>query len=275
MEIDIDKIRNYYVDEAGCPTLFGRRGKIIIGEEGCSKYFMMGFVEIFDIIKIESELTDLRKEILADPYFKRVPSVQPDSGKTAVSFHAKDDVAEIRREVFKVILKNDFVFHSEITDKMVVLNRVLKKQAKSSSFRYEDTFLYDSLTSRLFKNHLHKGKEVDIVFAKRGAKPRTEAFRTSIQKSKENFSKKWGIESDIPIKILCSTPAVTIGLQVADYCLWALQRFYEKKEARFLELIWEKVGCIHDIDNRAKSPLGEYYTKKKPLNFSGFNERRI
>jgi hypothetical protein len=36
------EIKRYFVDESGDPTLFGRRGKIIVGEEGCSTHFILG-----------------------------------------------------------------------------------------------------------------------------------------------------------------------------------------------------------------------------------------
>ena len=39
-------ICHYYVDEAGDGTLFNARGKVIIGEEGCSRYFMLGILEV-------------------------------------------------------------------------------------------------------------------------------------------------------------------------------------------------------------------------------------
>ncbi len=29
---------HYFVDEAGDPTLFNRKGQLIIGNEGCSRY---------------------------------------------------------------------------------------------------------------------------------------------------------------------------------------------------------------------------------------------
>jgi hypothetical protein len=53
------------------------------------------------------------------------------------------------------------------------------------------------------------------------------------------------------------------GLQLADYCLWALQRLYERGEDRFLNLIAAKVGLIHDVDDIRKSGAGEYYNKSR------------
>jgi hypothetical protein len=33
--------RFYYVDEAGDGTLFDGKGRVLIGSEGCSKYFIL------------------------------------------------------------------------------------------------------------------------------------------------------------------------------------------------------------------------------------------
>ncbi len=51
-------------------------------------------------------------------------------------------------------------------------------------------------------------------------------------------------------------------LQIADYCLWALQRCYEKHEARFLNAIWPKVSVIHDVDDPTCPGYGVYLSRK-------------
>lgn len=57
-----------------------------------------------------------------------------------------------------------------------------------------------------------------------------------------------------------------------DYYLWALQRFYERREERFLELIWPQVGEIHDLDRVEDGKRGVFFTKRKPLNLAAFEE---
>ena len=54
------------------------------------------------------------------------------------------------------------------------------------------------------------------------------------------------------------------GLQAVDYFLWALQRFYEGGEERFLELIWPRVGVVIDLDG-SKNAQPIYYTQDSPL----------
>src|ERR1700675_4162201 len=92
--------RHFFVDEAGDLTLFDRRGRIIVGHEGVSKTFMVGVAYLPDPEGAKRTLDALRADLLADPYFKDVPSSQPASRKTAICFHAKDDLPEVRREVF-------------------------------------------------------------------------------------------------------------------------------------------------------------------------------
>jgi hypothetical protein len=96
-----------FIDEAGDLTLFDRKGRIMVGEEGVSTCFLMGVAELADPVATGARLETLRAELLADPFLASVPSMQADRNKTAVAFHAKDDCAEVRREVFKLLLATD------------------------------------------------------------------------------------------------------------------------------------------------------------------------
>ena len=56
-----DQIHSY-VDEAGDPTLFGsKRGSgVIVGNDGCSKFFIMGKQKVADPESLSQKLTHLR-----------------------------------------------------------------------------------------------------------------------------------------------------------------------------------------------------------------------
>ncbi len=45
--VTVDKIR-FFVDEAGDPTIFNNAGEVIIGNNGCSRFFMLGKLEVDD-----------------------------------------------------------------------------------------------------------------------------------------------------------------------------------------------------------------------------------
>ncbi len=98
-----DGTKYYFVDEAGDPTLFNARGVVIVGSPGVSHTFMVGVADVPDPVTARRVLDELRQSLLTDPYFKGVPSMSPTGGKTAVSFHAKDDLPEVRREVFRLL----------------------------------------------------------------------------------------------------------------------------------------------------------------------------
>ena len=54
------KDKNYFfVDESGDPTFYNRFGKFIVGEEGCSKILIIGFVMASNPIVFRKKL--LRK----------------------------------------------------------------------------------------------------------------------------------------------------------------------------------------------------------------------
>jgi hypothetical protein len=41
-------VKHYFVDEAGDPVLFGANGRILVGSEGCSRYFAVGLLDVLD-----------------------------------------------------------------------------------------------------------------------------------------------------------------------------------------------------------------------------------
>ena len=259
------RTRHYYVDEAGDGTLFSRRGRLLVDTEGCSRYFILGYVDIADPEAVSAELDELRRALLADPYFRNVPSMQPKARKTALAFHAKDDVPEVRREVFDLLLRHDLHFCAEVKDKMQVLLYVQQRSGTDPAYRYEPNELYDYLVRRLFKNALHKADVYDIYFARRGKSDRTAALLAALEHARERFKEQWGIASRAPINIRPCRPPQCAGLQVVDYLLWALQRFYERGEERYIEYLWSKYSLVHDIDNVRDNLYGVNYSKKKPL----------
>ena len=112
---------DYFVDEAGDLTLFGARGRVLVGNPGCSHYFMLGALQVADVPALSAGLSELRQRLLADPYFKGVLSMQPERRKTALAFHAKDDPPEVRREVFQLVSRQPVRFFAVVRDKQAVL----------------------------------------------------------------------------------------------------------------------------------------------------------
>lgn len=239
----------HYVDEAGDPNLFNRKKRVIVGNSGCSKFFILGSLEVVDPETLANRMTELRLELLRDPYFAGVPSMQPGKRKTAVSFHAKDDPAEVRREVFKILREADVRFHAFVRDKSSIVEWVRQRNSENSRYRYHPNQLYDDCPAGLFRGRLSDDHAHRVVFATRGTSPRTAAFREGLETARRNGRRQAGSEAAKPIEVVASNPRKIVCLQAVDYFLWAVQRCYERNERRYLELLWSKIATIHDRDD--------------------------
>ncbi len=260
----------YFVDEAGDPTLFDRKGRIIVGEPGCSRYFMLGKLEIDDPKALSQALDALRSDLLKHPYFRGVPSMQVGQRKTALAFHAKDDLPEVRWEVYKLLMQAPVRFYAVVRDKTALATYVQQQNTRDPAYRYRPDEQYDFLVQALFEKLHHMASHVSICFAKRGTKPRNDALRAALERAGAIFARNFGFAHPAIHDVISSTPPQCPGLQAADYFLWALQRFYERREDRYLSLLWDQVGEIHDLDQLANGRRGTFYRKDKPLTLDAF-----
>lgn len=258
-------VLHYFVDEAGDPTLFARRRRSIVGQEGCSKYFILGKLEVNDPGGLDRELETLRAELLADPYFKSVPSMQPGDGKTAVMFHAKDDLPEVRYRVLKLLASQAVSFYAVVRDKHRLAEQVLARNQADPDYWHRENELYDDLVHHLFKSRFHRGDHFEICFARRGKSDRTAALQLALDQARQTYEQTWGVQTKTTIRIQASTPRVSGGLQAVDYFLWALQRLYEKGEDRFWEVVRPQAKLVYDMDDIRTAPHGIYYTPSNPL----------
>jgi len=257
------EVNNFYVDEAGDLTLFNKKGHVIIGKQGISRVFMVGVAYLPDPQLAHQKLENLRAELLADPYFKDVPSMQPQAKKTSLCFHANDDVAEVRREVFKVLPQIGAKIQVAIRRKEYLVKIARFLQNRQSKLSLND--IYDDLVKRLFTRMLHKAETNRIVFAQRGKAIRQHALEESIKRAKLNFERKTGISSKSKIIIIPAYPSQYSGLQVIDYYLWALQRLFERREDRFFHLLEPGYRLIMDLDDTRIKPYGQWYSDSNPL----------
>lgn len=152
------KTAYYFVDESGDPNFYGKGGDIIVGQHGCSRILLLGFVRVEEPESIRKCLADLHNQITQEPYLKDIPSIR----KTRVAFHAKDDCPEVRMMVYKTLAQQDFVAQ-------VIVARKIERMFRSRYKGSRDKF-YEDLVSRLFQNETHKAEINNIIFSKRGNK---------------------------------------------------------------------------------------------------------
>ena len=259
-------VSNYFVDESGDPEIFGSRGKILLGTPGCSQFFFLGFLEVKDPGSLSKDLGDLRSQLLANPYYQGVPSLQPAARKTFEKFHAKDDLPEIRKEVFDLLRgKDDLRFFAVVKSKQKVLEYALRRRAADSAYRYSPNELYDFLARRLFKQKLHVSNQYKVHYGIRGTKPRTAAMQSALLTAQKRYMKERGITDTATLEVVPSNPVNTVCLQATDYFLWALNRMYTKRESRYLEYLWNSFRLVIDIDDTRRYPYGEYFTQQNRL----------
>lgn len=257
-------VNSFFVDEAGDLTLFGKRGRIAVGEDGVSKYFMVGIAQISNPTFVDALLAELRTNLLNDPYFKGVPSMQSGAGKTARSFHASKDPPEVRRDVIANLKLTKAKVFVAVRRKQNLAEETLK-QSRSKRSNLSLRSLYEDLVTRLFRNILHKAERNEIVFAKHAKWTRREALALAIKKAQWNFKRTYGKPSDKPTGISAAEPHEHGGLQVIDYYLWALQRMYERGEDRFFEALRPAYRIIMDLDDKRNHEYGEWYSDSNPI----------
>lgn len=185
--------------------------------------------------------------------------------KTATAFHAKDDCPEVRHEVYKLLVDASVKAYAIVRRKKHVVQWVRGQNLFDPTWRYSADKIYDSCVKRLFKDRLHIASENFITFARRGKSVRNTALLHELNRAKENFEKKSGKEISTILNVVSNYPSNEPCLQVADYCLWALQRLYERHEDRYFNYIRGKFIRIIDLDDKREKDYGIYYDERNPL----------
>lgn len=258
------RVSHFYVDESGDLTIVGRGGKSLLGSEGVSRYFMVGVAHVPDPIALKKDMESLRRSLVSDPYLSGICSISPDAGKTARSFHAKNDCPEVRMAVYRMLAGHHIRVQIAIRRKERLLNIV--RLANSLKVGWNPDTLYDDMVKTLFKRSLHKADENYICFARRGKSGREKALARAIERAKANFQRDTGIVSESPTQICSAIPSEQPGLQAVDYFLWAIQRMYERGEDRFFRYLSAHCSLIMDFDDkRSGKSYGTWYSDMNPL----------
>jgi hypothetical protein len=245
----------FFVDESGDPTFYNRYGNNIVGNDGCSKMLLIGFVRTDDPGLLREAVLKLKEEIVSDLYLQGIPSLE----KTKVSFHAKDDCPEVRERFFKVIKNLDFKAEFVVARK---IESLFRKRHKG-----REGLFYNDLVSKLFENKLHIADESFIYFAVRGNRARQEPFENAIQVAMFAFENKWKIKNESKIDVQPQSPLGEPCLQIVDYMNWAVQRAFIKGDNRFYKFVEEKVSFLVDIYDFNKYP-NNFYSKRNPFDIT-------
>lgn len=187
--------------------------------------------------------------------------------KTALAFHAKDDLPEIRREMFRLLPTFGVKFFAAFRRKNILAEE-FRTHYRVTHRKLTQHTTYDELVARLLRDKLHSVDETRIVFAQRGSFDRTAAFSGAIANARSHFARHHRVarrNGHHPTHISSAYPHQAPGLQVVDYYLWTLQRTLETGESRFFNLLRQDVRLVIDIDDIRNQRAGEYYTAANPI----------
>ena len=190
--------------------------------------------------------------------------MQPANRKTAIAFHAKDDLPEVRREVFKLLPSFGASVIVAIRRKNVLAGEAVATYQLSGR-KLSANAVYDELVRYVFRNTLFNADENKILFSRRGKSDRSAALNKAIERAKEDFRRKWGDRQDKPTSVSSAMPSESEGLQIIDYYLWALQRMYERSEDRFFNLVADQFSLVMDLDDTRAKGYGAWYSKNDVL----------
>lgn len=245
-----------FLDEAGDTTFYGK-GRPIVGQvSGVSLSFILGSVKFKQKLQpLRDEINNLEEEIVNDPYFKDIPSIQKKVNKNGFYFHATDDIPEVREKFYKFIKKLDVSFEAVVGRKIY---DIYNNQHNS-----KETEFYADLLSHLLKNKYEIGGKLVLNISERGKSTKNHNLINALEKAKERFSKakpEKEIKTDVVFNV--QNPTSEPLLAVADYLCWAVQRVFEKGETRYYDFMEDKISLVVDLYDTTKYPGNKHYYRR-------------
>ena len=257
------KLKEYhlFIDESGDTTFFGKKGRIIIGNEGVSKSFILGMVQFNTNINIiRNNVISMQKEIENDPLLQDISKIKNKKAKDGYFFHAKDDISELKNKFIRFIKTLDCSFEAIVARK---IPDMFEKKHKSN-----EAHLYADLLSELLKNKIRKNKKLVLNIASRGKCTRNANIELALKTIKKTYGKKVNFEFQTNIKFNITNQIQEPLLNVADYFCWTIQRVFEKGDTKYYNFLKEKIKLIVDIydwKEFQKTSPKNYYGEHNPL----------
>jgi hypothetical protein len=197
-------------------------------------------------------LDALRRDLLSDPYFAGASSLHPERRKTALAFHAKDDLPEVRWRVYERLRRLDIRVAVALRRK-AVLEAQARAIFQKSGRKLRPDDVYDDPVTQLFVGRFQDDAKNHIAFATRKKARRDAALTHAIERARlaQACTARCDVVSD--------RPSGAAGLQVIDYYLWAVQRLFERAEGRFFAGIAKQIEYVWDLDDTRDGAGGVLY----------------
>ena len=211
-------MRQYiYADEAGNSD-FSRNPR-------ASKYFVLTTV-LIDGHGIESKLLDLRRELIWENQSLPGP------------FHATTDKQLVRDRVFNLLSRYEFRVDATILEKSKA--RPHTRPTEEAFYKLAWFYHMKHIANRV----ADPLDDLFVIAASIGEKRKLADFRFGLQEAVQLTTDSRAVRVDMwPY-------SVEPCLQLADYCSWAIQRKWERRDERSYALIRDKIGSEYDLFQR-------------------------
>jgi hypothetical protein len=206
-----------FADEAGCFT-FAKK-------QGASRYFILCTVAMEDDA-VAASLLALRRQLA----WEEAP--------LGDYFHACEDRQVVRDAVFGTILQHPFTVQATVMEKSKAQPQVRKSRA-----RFYQTGWYFHFKWGM-QNQFNAAHEALITSACLGTKKERFAFEDAVDDVMRQTLRVKEWKTDF------MPAAADPGLQVADYCAWAIQRKWEAGDMRSYDLIKDRITYEFDLWKR-------------------------
>ena len=149
-------------------------------------------------------------------------------------FHATDDTQAVRDRVFEVLAAHDFRVDATILEKPKA--RPAIRESEERFYRTAWAFHLRNVLPEL----LPDDGELHVIAASVGTGGKRREFHRGLQQAVRN--------STSAASSVAFWPAATdLCLQAADYCAWAIQRKWERRDQRAYAQIQDSIVWEHDL----------------------------
>lgn len=218
-----------FADESGC---------LVFKDNGtASRYFILA-TACFSGATAALELLSLRRELL----WLRSSGVIRSTTRIEPHFHATKDEMAIRHAVYRKLQEMDFRIDAIILEKRKAFPRITADSAEFYKYAW-----YYHLKYVVPKIATSKGCELHVLPASLGTKRQKAAFFNSVNNVLQQVLPRTMWSADfIP-------SSADPGLQVADYCAYAIYQKWERGNSRFYEYISPKIRSEFNLWERGST----------------------
>lgn len=154
-------------------------------------------------------------------------------------FHATEDKQRVRDSVYNVIGDQSLFVHAVVLEKRKAIPSLACELGL-----YQTAWHY--LFRWMLQKHSLKGSEVHVVAGTLGTKAKRRAFEKALSSVVNQHGGDRHVTS-------CWTASSHPCLQLADYCCWAIQRKYQRGDARSYDQIKDKIASCFELFKHGKN----------------------